>query len=147
MTSRYRIRFSVALDTHQLDFIEFARSFRPQITRAQWQELRAVLEEIFVLSDLAKAQDIRARRIAEPLFLRKESGRFSLPEDVVTHLDRIGDVGELLEVGYRASQQPITIERLCEGIDRMKFKTEELRQKAAEVKARRELARANAVSL
>lgn len=110
-------------------------------------ELRAVLEEIYVLCDLAKTYDIRARRIAEPLFQRKESRRHYLNTDIVEHLDGIGDVGELLEVGYRASQQPITIERLCEGIDRMRFKTEELRQKAAEVKARRELARANAVSL
>jgi hypothetical protein len=147
MKKRIRLNLSVSFKPTAQDFAQFASSFRPNITAAQWMELRAVLEEIFVLANLAERYDIRARMIAEPLFLRKESQRHYINADIIEHLEGIGDVGELLEVGYRASQQPITIERLCEGIERMKFKKEELRQQAADLKARRELARANAVSL
>lgn len=147
MKHRLRLLLSVSFNSNTPEFAEFASSFRPNITAAQWTELRGVLEEIYILCDLAKVFDIRARMIAEPLFVRKESRRHYLNTDIVEHLAQIGDVGELLEVGYRASQQPISMERLCEGLERMKFKTEELRQKAIQLREQREAARANAVSL
>lgn len=147
MKKRLRISFSISLNTNTQEFAQFASSFRPQITAAQWMELRDVLADIYILCDLANVYDIRARRIAEPLFLRKESRRLYLHDDITTHLESIGDVGELLEVGYRASQQPISLERLCEGIDRMKFKTEELRQKAKNLCEKKEMTLAQSVSL
>lgn len=139
MKKRVRINFSASLNSVAVDFVQFASCFRPQITAAQWTELRTILAEIYILANLAETFDIKARRLAEPLFLRKESRRHYLFDDITAHLESIGDVGELLEVGYRASQLPMTLERLCEGMEKLKFKTEELRQKATALREKKEM--------